>query len=70
LHPLFAGPQHFFARVRDQNQLAIDDVHAAHFAAALWLLSCRKELDASRARLFSVEARRTWTEPDIGALPF
>lgn len=23
--------------------------HAAHFAVALWLISCRKELDASRA---------------------
>ena len=115
--------------------------HAAHFAAALWLISCRKDLDASRdmprfirayneatgvantdtegyhetitqaslraarscllqdpgrplfatcnalmasplgrsdwlllhwtrARLFSVEARRFWVEPDLQPLPF
>ena len=115
--------------------------HAAHFAAALWLISCRKDLDASRdmpgfirayneatgvantdtegyhetitqaslraarnflqqdpartlsatcnalmasplgksdwllvywtrARLFSVEARRCWVDPDLKALPF
>jgi hypothetical protein len=56
--------------------------HAAHFAAALWLISCRRDLDASRdlpgwlldywtrARLFSVEARRTWVEPDLKPLPF
>jgi hypothetical protein len=115
--------------------------HAAHFAAALWLISCRKDLDASRdmpgfirayneatgvansdtegyhetitqaslraaraflrqdparnlfatcnalmasplgksdwllvhwtrARLFSVEARRRWVEPDLKPLPF
>jgi hypothetical protein len=115
--------------------------HAAHFAATIWLLSCRKDLDAardmpqlirryneatgtvnsdtagyhetitqasiraardflgrnagnglfrtcnalvasplgdpdwllaywSRARLFSVAARRTWVDPDIGPLPF
>jgi hypothetical protein len=115
--------------------------HAAHFAAAIWLLSCRKELDAaremppliraynsvtgvantdtggyhetitqasiraarafldansglssfaccnalmgsalgsphwlfsywSRKRLFSVEARKTWVDPDIARLPF
>jgi hypothetical protein len=115
--------------------------HAAHFAAALWLISCRKDLDASRdmpgfirayneatgvantdtegyhetitqaslraarsflqrdpartlsatcnalmasplgksdwplvywsrARLFSVEARRCWVAPDLKALPF
>jgi hypothetical protein len=115
--------------------------HEAHFAAALWLISCRKDLDASRAmpgfirayneatdvantdtdgyhetitqaslraardfrvrhpgcslfatcnalmasplgksdwllaywshaRLFSVEARRQWVEPDLKPLPF
>ena len=115
--------------------------HAAHFAAALWLISCRRDLDASRdlpgfirayneatgvantdtegyhetitqaslraarsflqqdparplfatcnalmasplgksgwlleywtrARLFSVEARRGWVEPDLKPLPF
>jgi hypothetical protein len=115
--------------------------HAAHFAAALWLISCRGDLDASRemprfirayneatgvantdtdgyhetitqaslraarsfllqdpgrslcatcnallasplgksdwllaywtkARLFSVEARRRWVEPDLKPLPF
>jgi hypothetical protein len=115
--------------------------HAAHFAAALWLISCRQDLDASeampgfirayneatgvantdtegyhetitqaslraargfllqkpgrslsatcnalmtsplgrsdwplaywtRARLFSVEARRSWVEPDLEPLPF
>jgi hypothetical protein len=115
--------------------------HAAHFAATVWLLSCRKDLDAardmpqfirryneatgtvnsdtagyhetitqasiraardflacnagkglcrtcnalmtsslgdpdwllaywSRARLFSVTARRTWVDPDIRPLPF
>jgi hypothetical protein len=115
--------------------------HAAHFAAALWLISCRQDLDASRdlpgfirayneatgvantdtegyhetitqaslraargflqqepartlfatcnalmasplgksdwllvywtrARLFSVQARRCWVEPDLKPLPF
>jgi hypothetical protein len=115
--------------------------HAAHFATALWLISCRRDLDASkampgfirayneatgvansdtegyhetitqaslrgarsfllqnpgrslfatcnalmasplgksdwplaywtRARLFSVEARRSWVDPDLGPLPF
>jgi hypothetical protein len=115
--------------------------HAAHFAAALWLISCRRDLDAARAmpgfirayneatgvantdtegyhetitqaslraarsfllqdpqrrlfetcnalmasplgrsdwllghwtrgRLFSVEARRRWVEPDLKPLPF
>ncbi|HEY2779832.1 MAG TPA: hypothetical protein VGI90_03600 [Steroidobacteraceae bacterium] len=115
--------------------------HAAHFAVALWLMSCRKDLDASRAmpgfirayneatgvantdsegyhetitqaslraarsfllqdparslfatcnalmtsplgksewllaywtrpRLFSVEARRRWVDPDLKPLPF
>jgi hypothetical protein len=115
--------------------------HAAHFATALWLISCRRDLDASkampgfirayneatgvansdsegyhetitqaslrgarsflqqnpgralfetcnalmtsplgrsdwplaywtRARLFSVEARRRWVDPDVGPLPF
>jgi hypothetical protein len=126
--------------LRERTLPKAEWTHAAHFAAALWLLSCRKDLDASRAlppmiraynlatgvantntagyhetitqasiraarafignaerplfvccndlmksplgnpdwllaywsraRLFSVEARRTWTEPDIGALPF
>jgi hypothetical protein len=127
--------------LRDRTLPKADWTHAAHFAAALWLLSCRRDLEASRAlppmiraynvetgvantdtsgyhetitqasiraarsflaahtgtclfvccndlmesplgtphwllaywsraRLFSVEARRTWIEPDIEPLPF
>jgi hypothetical protein len=85
--------------------------HAAHFAATLWLLRCRPDVEISRempgfihsgvdscgsrffvtcnelmgsrlgspewlleywtrSRLFSVEARRAWVEPDIKELPF
>jgi len=99
--------------------------HEAHFAAALWLISCRKDLDAvantdtdgyhetitqaslraarsflrqnpgrslfavcnalmasplgrsdwllaywTRERLFSVDARRRWVEPDLKPMPF
>jgi hypothetical protein len=54
--------------------------HAAHFAAAFWLLT-RPDRDAmrempgllaywSRPLLFSAEARRTWVDPDLRPLPF
>jgi hypothetical protein len=127
--------------VLDLSLLKSKWTHEAHFAAALWLISCRKDLDASRdmpgfirayneatgvantdtggyhetitqaslraarsflledparslfatcnalmasplgksdwllaywtrGRLFSVEARRKWVEPDLRPLPF
>ncbi len=52
-------------RMLDRTLPKRDWTHAAHFAVALWLLAYW-----SRERLFSLEARKGWVEPDIARLPF
>ena len=44
---------------------ALDELLASHYGRSDWLLA-----HWSKERLFSVEARRSWIEPDLGPLPF
>lgn len=56
-----AAIEHIALGVIDRTLPKTDWTHAAHFAAAVWLLRYRPDLTT---------ASRDWTPPDLAPLPF
>jgi hypothetical protein len=65
LASLRATRAHLAARPDASLSAALAELLAGPFGRSDWLLA-----HWSKDRLFSVEARRTWVEPDIQPLPF